>query len=169
MCLFWCLDVVIYYVSVITCITLYCVTINESEKNSLSVTSYRFRERCFSLIEYTMARRPYSFANVLHSLSSLCRLIWKNWTYEIFVTYILPDVCLRLSLLSALFICNICVFICPRATYQKAATHEPWCMPGSLTHGGGENVPDIPDACATRNFTDLTRGPYSTIIRTISD
>ena len=38
-------------------------------------------------------------------------------------------------------------------------THVPWCMSGSLTHGGGENVPSIPGACATRNFTYLTRGP----------
>ena len=26
--------------------------------------------------------------------------------------------------------------------------------------GGGENVPGIPSACATRNFTYLVRGPY---------
>ena len=26
-------------------------------------------------------------------------------------------------------------------------THVPWCMSGSLTGGGGENVPGIPDAC----------------------
>ena len=37
-------------------------------------------------------------------------------------------------------------------------THVPWCMPGSLIHGGGENVPGIPGACATRNFTYLARG-----------
>ena len=28
-----------------------------------------------------------------------------------------------------------------------------------LTCGGGENVPAIPGACATRNFTYLVRGP----------
>ena len=33
-------------------------------------------------------------------------------------------------------------------------------MSGSLTHGGGENVPGIPGACATHNFTYLVRGPY---------
>ena len=27
-------------------------------------------------------------------------------------------------------------------------THVSWCMPGSLTRGGGENVPGIPGACA---------------------
>ena len=39
-------------------------------------------------------------------------------------------------------------------------THVPWCMLGSLPRGGGENVPGIPDACATRNITYLARGPW---------
>ena len=30
-----------------------------------------------------------------------------------------------------------------------------WCMSGSLTRDGGENVPGIPGACATHNFTYL--------------
>ena len=29
-----------------------------------------------------------------------------------------------------------------------------------MHHGGGENVPGIPDACATGNFTYLARGPW---------
>ena len=44
------------------------------------------------------------------------------------------------------------------ASYQIAATHVPWCVPGSLTHSGGESVPGIPGACATSNFTYLMRG-----------
>ena len=39
-------------------------------------------------------------------------------------------------------------------------THVPWCMVGSLSRGGGENVPGIPGAWATRNFTYLARGPW---------
>ena len=39
--------------------------------------------------------------------------------------------------------------------------HEPWCMPGSLTCSGGENVPGIPGACATRNFMSLVRVSWS--------
>ena len=35
----------------------------------------------------------------------------------------------------------------PWASYQIVATHVPWCMLGSLTCGGGENVPGIPGAC----------------------
>ena len=42
-------------------------------------------------------------------------------------------------------------------------THVPWCMSGSLTRGGRENVPCIPGACATRNFTYLVRGTWETI------
>ena len=38
-------------------------------------------------------------------------------------------------------------------------THVPWCMWGSPTRDGGENVPGIPGACASCNFTYLSRGP----------
>ena len=37
-----------------------------------------------------------------------------------------------------------------------ATPHVPWCISGSLTRVGGENVPGV---CATRNFTYLVRGP----------
>ena len=39
-------------------------------------------------------------------------------------------------------------------------THVLGCMPRSPTRGGGENVPGIPSACATRNFAYLVRGLY---------
>ena len=38
-------------------------------------------------------------------------------------------------------------------------THVLWCMSGSMTRGGGENVPCIPGPCATCNFTFLVKGP----------
>ena len=38
------------------------------------------------------------------------------------------------------------------------ATHLPWCITGSLTHGGGENTTGNPGACAARNFTYLAKG-----------
>ena len=46
--------------------------------------------------------------------------------------------------------------------HDTCVTHVPWCMPGSLPSGfvGGENVPGIPGACATRNSTCLVRGPW---------
>ena len=62
---------------------------------------------------------------------------------------------------------------CPRHRFQRkpldsdpamhhgtCATHVPWCVSGSLTRGGRENVPGKPGACATRNFVYLVRGPY---------
>ena len=42
--------------------------------------------------------------------------------------------------------------------HGTCVTHMPSCMSGSLIRGGGENVPGIPGACATRNFTYLARG-----------
>ena len=39
--------------------------------------------------------------------------------------------------------------------------HFGTCMSGSLTPGGGENVPGIPGVCAIRNFRHLARGPFS--------
>ena len=48
----------------------------------------------------------------------------------------------------------------PGMHHGTCVTHVPWCMSGSLTHGGGENVPGIPGACATRKFTYLARGPW---------
>ena len=47
----------------------------------------------------------------------------------------------------------------PGMHHGTCVTHVPRCMSGSLTRGGGENVPGIPGACATRNFTYLRRGP----------
>ena len=49
----------------------------------------------------------------------------------------------------------------PGMHHGTCATHVPWCMSGSLTHGARENVPGIPDACATRDFTNLARGPWN--------
>ena len=51
----------------------------------------------------------------------------------------------------------------PGMHHGTCVTHVPWCMSGSLTCGGGENVPGIPGACATRNFTFLVRGPLRCI------
>ena len=47
----------------------------------------------------------------------------------------------------------------PGMHHGTCVTHVPWCMSASPTRGGGENVPSIPGACATRNFTYLARGP----------
>ena len=52
------------------------------------------------------------------------------------------------------------VFSEPGMHHGTCVMHVPWCMSGSLTCGGGENVPGIPGACATRNVTYLARGPW---------
>ena len=49
----------------------------------------------------------------------------------------------------------------PGMHHGTCVTHVPWCMSRSLTRDGGENVPGIPGACATRNFTYLARGPLA--------
>ena len=36
----------------------------------------------------------------------------------------------------------------PGMHHGTCVTHVPWCMSGTLTCGGGENVPGIPGACA---------------------
>ena len=47
----------------------------------------------------------------------------------------------------------------PGMHHGMYVTSVSWCMSGSLTRGGGENVPGIPGACATRYFVYLARGP----------
>ena len=44
--------------------------------------------------------------------------------------------------------------------HSMCVTHVPWRMSESLNRNGGENVPDIPGARATRNFTYPTRGSW---------
>ena len=47
----------------------------------------------------------------------------------------------------------------PGMHYGTCVPHVPWCMSGSLISVGGENVPGIPIAYTSRNFTYLARGP----------
>ena len=53
----------------------------------------------------------------------------------------------------------------PNMHHGTCAIHVPWYMPGLLTSGSlwsqwWGNVTGIPGACATRNFTNLVRGPW---------
>ena len=48
----------------------------------------------------------------------------------------------------------------PDMYHGTCVTHVPWCMSGSLTHDGGENVLGIPGECANRNFIYLERGSW---------
>ena len=47
--------------------------------------------------------------------------------------------------------------------HGTCVTHVPWCILGSLTRGGGENVPSIPGACATCNVAYLLGGPFNRV------
>ena len=51
----------------------------------------------------------------------------------------------------------------PGMHHATCVTHLPWCMSGSLTRGGGEKVPGILSACATRTITYQVRGPCHTV------
>ena len=54
---------------------------------------------------YALACRSYSFVlQYTISLSSLCKLIWRHWTYKMPVRYILSGVWVRLSIFSPLSI-----------------------------------------------------------------
>ena len=55
----------------------------------------------------------------------------------------------------------------PSMHHGTCVTHVPWCMSGSLTRCGWENIPGILGASANRNFMCLTRGPWSTITRNV--
>ena len=48
----------------------------------------------------------------------------------------------------------------PGMHHGTCVMHVPWCRSGLLTRGGGENIPGIPGACATCNFTYLARDPW---------
>ena len=48
----------------------------------------------------------------------------------------------------------------PGIHHGTCVTTVPWCISGSLTRDGAKNIPGIPSACTTRNFTYLARGPF---------
>ena len=56
----------------------------------------------------------------------------------------------------------------PGMHHGTCVTRVTCYMPGSPTGSGGENVPGIPGACATRNIMYLARGPYSAITWSLS-
>ena len=72
------------------------------------------------IVGYVLACRSYSFvcmfAHYTISLSSLCKLLWRHWTYKMFVRYSLPSAQVRLSMFSQLYIIQymgLCVFSLP--------------------------------------------------------
>ena len=73
-------------------------------------------DKCKNFDMYWLADRILLFVQYIISLSSLCKPIWRHWTYKMPVRYILWTVCLRLSIFSQLSIIQyvrLCVFSLP--------------------------------------------------------
>ena len=79
----------------------------------LSLISYTFRENrdfvFITIVQFMMsantfwlADRVRLFVHYTISLSSLCKRIWRHWTYKMYVRYILSSVWVRLSIFSQL-------------------------------------------------------------------
>ena len=65
---------------------------------------------------FWLADRTRLFVHYTISLSPLCKLIWRHWTYKMPVRYILSSVWVRLSIFSPLSIIQyvgLCVFSLP--------------------------------------------------------
>ena len=52
----------------------------------------------------------------------------------------------------------------PSMHHGTCVPHVSWCMSGSLTRCGEENVPGIPGACATCNFAHLASGKTPIVV-----
>ena len=61
---------------------------------------------------FWLADRTRLFVQCTILLSSLCKLIWRHWTYKMPVRYILSSVWVRLSIFSPLCIIQIKYVIC---------------------------------------------------------
>ena len=112
------------------------VCISVLHKAEMFVTSYsvtyfiyisgkpilRFHYHCADYDEckwsdtFWLADRVRLFVHYNISLSSLCKLIWRHWTYKMPVRYILSSVWVRLSIfsqLSSIQYMGLCVFSLP--------------------------------------------------------
>ena len=73
-------------------------------------------DECKYLDTFWLADRVLLFVHYTISSSSLCKLIWRHWTYKMPVKYILSSVWVRLSIFSQLSILQymgLCVFTLP--------------------------------------------------------
>ena len=87
----------------------------------LSLIAYTFRENrefvFITIVQFMISSNIFPlFVHNTISLSSLCKLIWRHWTYKMPVRYILSSVWVRLSIFSQLSIIQymgLCVFSLP--------------------------------------------------------
>ena len=80
-----------------------------------------------------------------------------SWKYDLWASY-------QIRKIAGCACAGNAGYVFPHRLQRKPIVndpHIPWCMLGSLTRGGEENVPGIPCACATRNFVYMVRGPLS--------
>ena len=87
----------------------------------LSLIAYTFRENrdfvFITIVQFMMSSNIIRlFVHNTISLSSLCKLIWRHWTYKMPLRYILSSVWVKLSIFSQLSIIQymgLCVFSLP--------------------------------------------------------
>ena len=73
-------------------------------------------DECKQSDKFCLADRTRLFVQYTISLSSLCKIIWRHWTYKMPVRYILSSVWVRLSIFSQWSIIQyvgLCVFSLP--------------------------------------------------------
>ena len=104
-----------------------------------SIAVYILRPYTFRIILKKHSVEP-SFASLYrkHSVISPKSVLEADWPMGLMLDTLNWGLCMHRE-------CGTCV------------THVTCCMSGSLTRGGGENVPGIPSARATRDFTYLAR------------
>ena len=75
---------------------------------------------------FWLADRVRVFVHYTISLSSLCKLIWRHWTYKMPVRYILSRVWVRLSIFSRLFIVKVTIYgaVCFQFSHFPCADWE---------------------------------------------
>ena len=66
---------------------------------------------------FWLADRTHLFVQYIISLSSLCKLIWRYWTYKMPVRYILSSVWVSLSIFSPVIHYTICGAVCFQFTH----------------------------------------------------
>ena len=99
------------------CYIIFCHLLHiHSGKSGFCFHHYCADYECKYSDTFWLADRVRLFVHYTISLSSLCKLIWGHWTYEMPVRYILSNVWVRLSILPQLSIIlymGLCVFSLP--------------------------------------------------------
>ena len=114
--------------------------------NTIYIHGVNTRNRGIYIIKYISWKGCFVYP---HVLIATCCWHYFHWTwFDNIIVYVIWLLYLTKTELCKENRCRRCVM-------QTA-----WVfLSGSLTRGGGENVPGIPGACSNRNFAYLVRGP----------